>query len=131
MLFQNFFTQLPEHHQQLVKVVFLISGVYDLTPLIKTSVNDCLKLNEKTALKLSPQFQEIVAPQNLKFFVTVADDESPVFIEESKLFHERLKNLGYESQLIVFPNIDHFNIVENLTDESFHLTKLIIKSFEC
>jgi len=127
-LFEAFFSLLPAKDQDLLKGVFLISGVYDLIPLIKTYVNDALHLNDVSAKKLSPLYQHLDAPESLRFCVIVGENDSPAFNEQSQLFHEKLKKLGKKSELIIVENVDHFDIVEKLNDENYEIVKLIISS---
>jgi arylformamidase len=42
--------------RDIVRGLVLLSGIYDLRPLVNTSVNDALHLDESTACEVSPQF---------------------------------------------------------------------------
>ena len=41
--------------RQAIHGIFLLSGVYDLVPIVNTYVNDVLKLTEESAAQISPQ----------------------------------------------------------------------------
>ena len=40
---------------QAIHGMFLLSGVFDLMPIVNTYVNDALKLTEESAAQISPQ----------------------------------------------------------------------------
>lgn len=125
-LFRDFIPNLPKDEQDLIKGAILIAGIYDVTPLLKTSYNDALKLDEENSRKFSPMFAKIKASKETKFFVYVGDNDSPKFVEQAKEFHEKLLKDGINSKHKLFEGIDHFNIVENLIDENNEITKLIL-----
>lgn len=127
-LFDNFFDELEPENQKLIKAAFLIAGVYDLLPLLDTSYNIPLKLNEKSANVLSPMHQTIKAAKHIKFYVIAATDESPMFKQQAQLFNNKLSSSGLWSQFILVPKTDHFNVVENLTCDQYLLTKLIVET---
>lgn len=124
-LFNEFFLTLSESDRSLLKKVFLISGVYDLTPLTKTYVNEALKLDSITSKKLSPLYQPFVG-SNIQFYIIVGEHDSPAFKIQSELFYKKLYNLHYTAELHIIKGVDHFNIVEQLNDENFTLIHLIL-----
>lgn len=127
-LFVDFFQQLPNEEQNLIKAAFLIAGIYDLLPLLATSYNIPLKLDEKSATRLSPMHQPIKAKKDIKFYVISAANESPAFIQQAKIFHKKLDSSGLCSKCIIVPDTDHFDVIEKLMDEEYTITKLIIKA---
>ncbi|CAG9769361.1 unnamed protein product [Ceutorhynchus assimilis] len=129
-LFSNVITNLPTEEQNLIKAVFISCGIYDLTPLTKTVINQGLKLTEETAKELSPQYLNISTPEHIKFYVIVAEFDSPRFIEQGKMFYEKLKGNNIDAEYKVLKAIDHFNAIENIVDENFQVTRLIIKVIE-
>lgn len=124
-LFNNFYKGLPVN-EQLIKGVFLYAGVYDLTPLLNTIHNDALKLNESQAVALSPLNIILTPSPDIKFYVIAGENESPAFIEQSKLMHHKLIEMESNSNLIVVPDTDHFDLVEKLMNQDYILTKLIL-----
>ncbi|KAK4881597.1 hypothetical protein RN001_004916 [Aquatica leii] len=120
-LFQTCFNSIPEELSDILKGVFLLSGIYDLIPLTKTRANDALQLDSSTARKLSPLYQPFVASQDILFFIIVGENESPAFVEQSESFYRKLKGLGYKSELIVVKEVDHFDIAEQLNEENYEI----------
>ncbi|XP_060835255.1 kynurenine formamidase isoform X2 [Rhopalosiphum padi] len=116
-----------------VKGFILISGVFDLNPLLETSINKALKLNKETCLQLSPlnnlyglDFTHIMAKFHVKVLVVYAENDSPAFHFQSKQFAKFLDKLGLEVIEERIIGVDHFDIVENLSNKDYSLTKTII-----
>lgn len=110
-----------------MKAAFLIGGIYNLVPLVDIpSVNEPLKLTKQEAEQFSPLLQTLTATNSLKFFIVVAENESPAFKEQARELEEKLKKSGYMVQYIDIVNGDHFDVVEKLTEENFSLTKIVI-----
>ena len=77
--------------------LYLVSGVFDLTPLTQTSVNDALGLNIDSAKDVSPYFKENIGLSDecikkIKISITYGEYDSPAFKEQSKNF-EKVNNL--------------------------------------
>lgn len=125
-LFSTFINSLSNEEQELIKGVFLSCGLYDLTPLTKTIINAGLKLSEESAKELSPQYMNISSPVHIKFYVIVAEKDSPAFIDQSKKFYEKLKE-KVNAELKMLKEIDHFNAIEKMVEEDFEVTELFIK----
>ncbi|XP_026804306.1 kynurenine formamidase isoform X2 [Rhopalosiphum maidis] len=86
-----------------VKGFILISGVFDLNPLLETSINKALKLNKETCLQLSPlnnlyglDFTHIMAKFHVQVLVVYAENDSPAFHFQSKQFAKSLQNATNE-----------------------------------
>ncbi len=95
----------------LVKAAYGLSGVYDLPPLIPTSLNSALGLDEATARRLSPMF----GPKPLhacEFVASVGGDESPEFIRQATEFATAWSGgaVAIESNIVAGKN--HFTIVD-------------------
>ena len=61
MVATDFSTLAPDAPADLVPAGYAISGVYDLDPLAKISVNDDLRLTEKSAHDVSPLYWRVPA----------------------------------------------------------------------
>ncbi|XP_065067670.1 kynurenine formamidase-like isoform X2 [Rhopilema esculentum] len=111
-----------------VQGLVLISGVYDLRPLVNTYVNDALNMNTEEALMLSPMcsVDQMEFNSSCKIMSLVGQYESPEFHRQSKEFAEALRNAGYKVKHDSMENTDHFSIVHNFTLPSYNLTKVIV-----
>ena len=89
----------------------LVSGVYDLRPIVLTTINEPLGLDEVEALELSPisaEFRYICASE-----VLVGGDESPSFKAQSEVGFDYLTDSGSVAELITIAGLDHFDIILN------------------
>ncbi|CAL8332227.1 unnamed protein product [Merluccius merluccius] len=108
----------------------LVSGIYDLLPILSTDVNEPLKMTEEVALRNSPMklVPEVkLSSPNCHIVVAVAEHDSPEFRNQSEEYYKDLKKSGLNVILEDVPNTDHFNIIEEMTDGEYHLTQLLFK----
>ncbi|XP_044262419.1 kynurenine formamidase-like [Tribolium madens] len=125
-LFSNF-NFVPPQDRKLFKGAILVSGVFDLSPLVSTEINQPLKLDEQLASALSPLKQDFAKEcDETTFLVIVGEYESPEFVKQSQLFGEKLKNLGLKSEFRVVPKVDHFDIIEAFFQDNFTIFNKIV-----
>jgi len=126
-IFTSATEQLSVNDQKTIKQVTLISGVYDLKPLLGFAMCEPLNLTADTVLKLSPILQEFTCEnRDMEFKIFVGDEESPAFREQSERFHNKVKDLGLKSELIVLPDKNHFSIAHDLVNPNYFIVKMII-----
>lgn len=122
----NFIRDHPD--SDIVKDLIPIAGIYDLVPLLRTSVNEALQLSESEAAEFSPMHYKVHdIKRNL--YIIAAEWDSPQFVKESQNLAEKLSKTDKikTAEFITIKEVDHFNIIEKLADSDFELTKLIIK----
>jgi arylformamidase len=100
-----------------------ISGVYDLRPLITTSLNTALKLEEASAMAASPILWP--APKGERFEVWVGGDESPEFIRQTLSLEACWKGAGATVGSVVAEGHNHFTVVAPLADPASNLTNAL------
>lgn len=129
-LFPTFCNNLKETEQNLIKSVFLIGGIYNLLPLIQTPINEPLKLTEETAKVLSPMFKDFksIATKSTTFYVITSENDTPAFIEQSRLFYDHLNQQSVKCQYFCLKELDHFDIMEKIDEENCEIIKLILES---
>ncbi|XP_077100088.1 kynurenine formamidase isoform X2 [Siphateles boraxobius] len=113
-----------------IKGAVLVSGVYDLQPILSTYVNEPLKMNEEVALRNSPSHflsQLKVSSTSCDIIVAVAQNDSPEFRRQSEEYFKALESAGLTVSFVDVPNTDHFSIIEQLVDEDYLLTQLLLK----
>ncbi|XP_015124053.1 kynurenine formamidase isoform X2 [Diachasma alloeum] len=119
---------------QSLKGLVLIGGIYTLRPLLKTSYNGPLQLTEDEIQKFSfndVDTRKLPPVEGIKVIVAVGECDAPKFIEESRHYTQQLLNFVDRVEYILLRNnIDHFDIVENLPDPRFLLTKSIIDNIK-
>ncbi|XP_028608656.1 kynurenine formamidase isoform X2 [Grammomys surdaster] len=111
----------------------LVSGIYDLEPIISTSQNNRLHMTLEDAQRNSPQRRLEVAPARpvvpaCPVLVLVGQHDSPEFHRQSKEFCETLCHVGWKASFQQLCGVDHFDIIENLTREDDTLTQIILKT---
>lgn len=113
-----------------IKGAFLISGIYDLLPIVSTYVNEPLKMTEEVAVRNSPTtlVQQLKSSSSgCHIVVAVAQHDSPEFRKQSEDYYKMLETSGLNVTLEDVADTDHFNVAERLVDEEYHLTKLLLK----
>ncbi|XP_020392656.1 kynurenine formamidase isoform X1 [Rhincodon typus] len=113
-----------------IKGALLVSGIYDLCPIVHTLVNDPLQMTEADALRNSPmQFVNIMKQLNGKceIIVAVAQHDSDEFRKQSQEYYQAVKAAGLNVSFQDVPNTDHFDIIEKLVDENYFLTQVLLK----
>ncbi|KAL1005515.1 hypothetical protein UPYG_G00060070 [Umbra pygmaea] len=117
-----------------IKGAFLVSGIYDLQPILSTYVNEPLKMTEEVALRNSPSqlVQQLKrSSSNCDIIVAVAQNDSPEFRKQSEDYYKALGSAGgLKVTLVDVPNTDHFNIIEQLVDGNYQLTQLLLTMME-
>ncbi|KAH0517895.1 Kynurenine formamidase [Microtus ochrogaster] len=116
------------HPLRFLRVRDLVSGIYDLEPIIATSQNDPLHMTLEDAQRNSPLRRLEVAPARpvgpaCPVLVVVGQHESPEFHRQSREFYETLCRLGWKASFQRLRGVDHFDIIENLTQEDAELTQ--------
>ena len=101
--------------RNLVKGALAVSGVYDLRPLVQVDwLQGDLRLDEATALKLSPAF--LPPATRAPLALAVGGLESSEFKRQNALLAQRWKSVLAGD--VPMPGKDHFTVVDGLADPS-------------
>ncbi|KAB0367698.1 hypothetical protein FD755_021022, partial [Muntiacus reevesi] len=111
-----------------LKGFFLLSGVYDLEPIMHTSENAPLLPTLEDAQRNSPLWHLETAPTQpadpaCRILVIVGQHDSPEFRRQSREFHQTLCQGGWKASFAELHDVDHFEILWNLTQEDYVLTQ--------
>lgn len=115
-----------------LKGIISVSGIFDLRPLLETDVNDNLKMDVDESTKMSPLLRNDVRLHNdIDFLIAYAENDSPAFHKQSEDFRIHLtQSLNYKNvKTIKIDNSDHFDIIENISQSEFFLTKVIFFNY--
>jgi arylformamidase len=93
--------------------VALLSGVYDVRPLVVTPTNDALHLDENTAARVSPQLLNS-SSQLRQALLAVGQHESTEFIRQNAEYADHLAQVGTRTVCEVVANRDHFDLPYDL-----------------
>ena len=89
--------------------LILVSGVYDIEPLVGTSINDALGLDRPAARALSPLLLPVDGfPPTV---VAFGDDETDEFKRQSRAMTDRLTAAGVAVAEHEIPGRNHFDVV--------------------
>jgi len=96
----------------LVRKAYLISGIYELSPVLKVSVNDEIQLQPEDVPRLSP----ICFPPSKKtsYDVIVGQAEPQGWVDQSVSFFAHLQKQGVQSHLTVLPDRHHYSILQDM-----------------
>lgn len=108
----------------LVPAAVSISGLFDLTPLLHTSINADLRLDDAAARAASPLFWP--PPQGRSFDAVVGGAESSEFIRQSRTIAEAWGAGGVATRFDAVAGANHFTVIEPLSDPNSALVKRLI-----
>lgn len=97
-----------------------ISGVFELAPLIDTSMNDKLRLDAESARQLSPINWH--PPKNALIDAWVGDQESDEFLRQSRDFVSAWEKKGVGARYETVPGAHHFSVIHPLADPESRMT---------
>ncbi|NWR49212.1 KFA formamidase, partial [Regulus satrapa] len=108
-----------------IKGVVLVSGVYDLEPILHTYVNDALRMSREVAQRNSPlRHVPPAVPAACEVLMAVAQHDSPEFRRQSREYSQALRAAGWSVSLLDLAGVDHFDIIEKLSENSYVLTQV-------
>ncbi len=100
--------------QPYIKAGYAISGLFDLAPLVPTSINTALKLDERAAHAISPLFW--LPPKGCVFDAVVGGDESSEYFRQSRTLVEHWGAAGVTVRFGTVPDANHFTAIAPLAD---------------
>ncbi len=97
----------------------LMSGIYDLEPLVGTYIDAALHLTAADAATLSPSRLALGAP--VKTIVAWGENETSEFKRQSRTFASKLQMSGFPVSAFEVAGANHFDIVFGLADTTTQL----------
>ncbi len=101
-----------------------ISGLHDLRPLLKTTMNDILKLDPDEAAHESAALLHPALPCSITCWVGA--DERPEFVRQNDLLANIWTGLGALTRSVHAPNKHHFNVIADLADPGSDLVACLL-----
>jgi arylformamidase len=111
----------------LVRTGVAISGVFDLPPLVGTSLNEALGLDAAAARAASPMLWP-PPPADRRLVAAVGAAESAEFRRQSRDIVKRWQNAGVGCQYLEVPGSNHFTVLDELVDPR---SALSVKVAQC
>lgn len=106
-------SRMPDVPADLVRAGYAISGVYDLGPLLKTTISAALRLDEQSARTASPIFWP-APPKERSIVAAVGGQESQEFLRQSVDLAAVWSAAGVKAECVIVPDTNHFTIVDEL-----------------
>ena len=110
--------------QDVVKSALLISGMYDLRPVMLSARSSYVKLSDEEVRALSA----ILQPELLRTPLTMVygSKETPEFKRQPKAFLAALEVVGRTARLIEIPGANHFEVLQQLGDGRSRVGRLAL-----
>jgi len=102
-----------------IENIVSISPVADLMPLLQTSMNDILRLDEAEATAESPV--NMTPPHGVNVTIWVGADERPAFLEQAEQFSR-----VWGAKQFVVEGQHHFDIIDLLEDPDSDMVKALL-----
>lgn len=115
----------PSLPEDLVVAAYTISGLFDLCPLVETSINNALQLDPASAKAVSPLFWK--APARGSLDAAVGETESAEYFRQSRTIVERWGAAGIATRFAVVPGANHFTAVAPLADPQSPMVARLIE----
>ncbi|WP_417667281.1 alpha/beta hydrolase [Roseibium sp.] len=97
-----------------------ISGLFDLVPLVETSVNNALNMSEASARQAAPLDNS--PPAAGRFIAVVGGAESDEYLRQSRTLVERWSGPNLSGVLDIQEGANHFTVINPLADPVSALT---------
>jgi arylformamidase len=97
-----------------VTAAYAISGLFELGPLVRTSINNALKLDDATAEAASPLFWKPPAHGSLD--AVVGGNESAEYFRQSRTIVDAWGRAGVATRFGTVPDANHFTAIAPLAD---------------
>jgi arylformamidase len=108
----------------LVPAAYAISGVFDLVPLLQTSVNQALRLSPADARALSPMHWP--APAGRMLDAVVGADETREHRRQCRAMAEAWSAGGAITRFEEIPSRHHFDVIAPLADPASAMTARVV-----
>ena len=113
-----------------IRSLTLLSGVFDLRPLMLTYVNDVVRMTEEAAMRNSPLLLLDTLPRLFpQTLIVYGDNETGEFKRQSVDFFDALTRKGYVARLQEIRGRNHFDLPFDLADESTDCGSISLRHF--
>jgi arylformamidase len=115
----------PALPPDLVPAGLALSGIFDLKPVVATSLNAKLGLDDNEAHRLSPLNWQIAAGRT--FDAWVGEDETVEFQRQARDLATAWGEREVNARMVVVPGANHFDVVTPLADPNSTLTHRLVE----
>lgn len=107
-----------------IRNVVPISGLHDLRPLMRTTMNQTLKIDATEAAAESPVFLEPIGGARVTCWV--GGGERAEFVRQSKLLANAWIGVGGATAYVEEADRHHFDVIDGLADPTHPLTRTLL-----
>jgi arylformamidase len=107
-----------------IRHVVPISGLHDLRSLMKTAMNNDLRIDDAEALAESPALLRPLADTRVTCWV--GEGERAEFLRQNALLANIWTGLGASTAVVEEADRHHFDVVDGLTNPAHPLTRLLV-----
>ena len=107
-----------------IKGNIVISGLFDLEPLLRISVNKELKLTTTSAKRNSPI--DMIHKHDIPMLFAVGEHETQAFKQQTIRFLDEFRKKGNDAELEIMNNCNHFSVLEFFANEENSFFKKVV-----
>jgi len=113
----------------IIKGICAVSGIYDLTPIALTTINEPLQLTKKEITENSPSLLELDKEglKDCQVIIAYGDNETSEFKRQSTAMVNQLTALGLDITFSQISSRNHFDVIVDLAFSKSWLSQKIIK----
>lgn len=111
-------------HDDLLKGACLVSGLYDLEPLMSTSLNANIGLTPRTARLWSPLHH--IGPSAVRLLIAVGELESEAFLGQSKAYLRQWQAAGNTAEGMLLTGAHHYEAMLAFDDPGSDLVRRFV-----
>ncbi|ARP87990.1 alpha/beta hydrolase [Bordetella genomosp. 9] len=100
-----------------------LSGLFDLTPLVHTHINEWMRLTPESAARNSPMLHLPARP--CPVVASYGESETDEFKRQTMDYLDALRARGGDARYVPMPGTNHFDIVLRLNDPAAPITRAI------
>lgn len=115
---------LGETIRKRIRHILAISGLHDLRPIMRRSMNEQLRIDDAEAKAESPALLEPVETVRLTCWVGGA--ERAEFVRQNALLANIWTGLGAATEVVVEPDKHHYSILDGLIEAEHPLTRALL-----
>ena len=105
-----------------------ISGVFDLLPILETSINDDVRLDSDSAVRNSPI--TLIPSNGVPIISAVGGGETDAFLSQSEAYAEAWKKTGGNATYMPIEGFHHFDVVCELGRSGSELNNAVLALIE-
>ena len=110
--------------RDLVKGGVSVSGLFDLAPLVDTTINEKIGMEQQTARRNSPLFLAPATPAPLALYW--GGDETDAFRWQSETMAEAWRGKGVDTLAAEIPGTNHFTVLTGMDDPAHPAVRAIL-----